>query len=63
MKKPALKTVLKVGGVVALGVSSVLSAMDTDKTTQEFVKKLADTMTKKGESSVGLLFFLYLPNV
>ena len=50
MKKPALKTILKVGGVVALGVSSVLSAMDTDKTTQEFVKKLADTLTKKGES-------------
>ena len=50
MKKPALKTILNVGGVVALGVSSVLSAMDTDKTTQEFVKKLADTMTKKGES-------------
>ena len=44
MKKPALKTILKVGGVVALGVSSVLSAMDTDKTTQEFVKKLADTI-------------------
>lgn len=42
LKKVPWKTVLKVGGVAALGVSSVMSAMDTDEKTQAFVKKLAE---------------------
>ena len=42
LKKIPLKTVLKIGGVAALGVSSVMSAMDSDEKTQVFVKKLAE---------------------
>lgn len=42
LKKVPWKTVLKIGGVAALGVSSVLSALDTDEKTQELVKKLAE---------------------
>lgn len=53
LKKVPWKTVLKVAGVTAIGASSVMSAMDTDKKTQEFVKTLAEKSTnlmKKGES-------------
>lgn len=42
VKKVPWKLVCKVAGITLVGVSSVMSAMDTDEKTQALVKKLAE---------------------
>lgn len=42
LKKVPWKGVLKVGGIIMVGVSSVMSAYDGDEKTQAMIKKVAE---------------------
>lgn len=49
LKKVPWKKVLKVAGATALGVSSMMSAYDTDKNVQKVVKMAASKIVTKCE--------------
>lgn len=53
MMKVPMKTILKIGGGLMLGVASVMSAYDADEKTQVMIKKIAEksvSMLEKKES-------------